>query len=43
VTSIDRFPVGDGAIGPVTRHLRQDYFDVVRGLVPDHPEWRARL
>ena len=43
VTSIDRFPVGDGTIGPVTRHLRQDYFDLVRGLVPDHPEWRTRL
>lgn len=41
VTSIDRMKVGDGSIGPVTRRLRRRYFDVVRGLVPDHPEWRT--
>lgn len=43
VTSIDKLPVGDGRIGPVTTMLRQRYFDVVRGNVPDHPEWRTEV
>jgi len=41
VTAIDRLPVGDGTVGPMTSQLRQDYFEIVRGLVPDHPEWRT--
>ncbi len=41
VTSIDKLPVGDGKPGPITALLRQCYFDVVRGNVPDHPEWRT--
>ena len=41
VTAIDKLPVGDGRPGPVTAMLRQCYFDVVRGKVPDHPEWRT--
>ena len=43
VTSIDRLPVGDGRIGPVTERLRRRYFDVVRGRVPDHANWRTRI
>ena len=41
VTSIDKLPVGQGKPGPITAMLRQCYFDVVRGNVPDHPEWRT--
>jgi branched-chain amino acid aminotransferase len=41
VTSIDRMKVADGGIGPITQRLRKRYFDVVRGLLPDHPEWRT--
>lgn len=41
VASIDRLPVGDGSVGPITRKLRQRYFDVVRGLTPDHAQWRT--
>lgn len=41
VTAIDRLPVGDGKPGPLTLRLRQRYFEVVRGLVPDHPQWRT--
>jgi branched-chain amino acid aminotransferase len=41
VTSIDRMPVGDGRPGAVTRQLMQRYFDIVRGRVPDHAEWRT--
>ncbi len=43
VTSIDRLPVGDGAVGPLTQQLREDYFSIVRGTVPDHPEWRTLI
>jgi branched-chain amino acid aminotransferase len=41
VTAIDKLPVGDGTIGPITQQLRQDYFDIVRGVCEDHPEWRT--
>jgi len=43
VTSIDRLPVGDGTVGPVTRQLSQDYCNIVRGALPDHPEWRTLI
>ncbi len=32
---------GDGKSGQTTTMLRQCYFDVVRGNVPDHAEWRT--
>ncbi|CAN5729048.1 branched-chain amino acid transaminase [soil metagenome] len=41
VASIDRLAVGDGSVGPLTRKLRQRYFEVVRGLTPDHAGWRT--
>ncbi|MEZ5653107.1 MAG: aminotransferase class IV [Burkholderiaceae bacterium] len=43
VTSIDRLPVGDGVIGPVTRALMTRYTEVVRGLTDDHAEWRTAV
>ena len=43
VTSIDRLPVGNGNVGSLTRQLREDYFSIVRGTVPDHPEWRTLI
>lgn len=43
VTSIDRLPVGDGEVGPLTKTLREDYFNIVRGIVSDHPEWRTLI
>jgi branched-chain amino acid aminotransferase len=39
VTKIDRLPVGDGAVGPVTRRMQGLYYDVVRGVTPDRHEW----
>ena len=41
VTSIDRLPVGDGRVGPITEKIRDDYFALVRGEIDDHPEWRT--
>jgi branched-chain amino acid aminotransferase len=39
ITSVDRYPVGEGAIGPVTRKAQQIYQDVVRGRVPKYKQW----
>jgi branched-chain amino acid aminotransferase len=39
ITSVDRFPVGDGTIGPVTQRLRQLYHDAVRGRLPQYRRW----
>ena len=41
ITSVDRFPLGDGTIGPVTRQIRKLYHDVVRGSVPKYKHWLA--
>jgi branched-chain amino acid aminotransferase len=39
ITSVDRYPVGDGTIGPVTRKIRQIYQDVIRGRMPKYKHW----
>jgi len=39
ITSVDRYPVGDGGIGPLTRRIRQIYQDVIRGRVPKYKHW----
>jgi branched-chain amino acid aminotransferase len=40
VTSIDKLPVGDGAVGPLTKRLQDAYFNVCHGTTGAHPEWR---
>jgi branched-chain amino acid aminotransferase len=39
VIKIDRLPVGDGTIGPITKQMQKIYFDAVRGLTPDTHGW----
>ena len=39
ITRVDHRPVGSGKIGDMTAHLRQMYFNVVRGRVPKYREW----
>ncbi len=39
VRSVDRRPVGDGAIGPLTRCLSEHFEAVVRGRVPERADW----
>jgi branched-chain amino acid aminotransferase len=41
VTSVDRFPVGAGAVGPITAAISKAYLSLVRGLDSRHPEWRT--
>ncbi len=39
VVRVDHRPVGDGAIGPLTRRLLQLYFDATRGRLPAYRRW----
>jgi branched-chain amino acid aminotransferase len=43
VVSVDRLPVGTGAVGPYTRQMTDCYHDLVRGNDPGHPEWRTSV
>jgi branched-chain amino acid aminotransferase len=39
VVEIDHRPVGNGEVGPITRHIAQLYFDTVRGKLPAYSDW----
>jgi branched-chain amino acid aminotransferase len=41
ITSVDRLPVGDGAVGRLTKRLQSLYFAVAKGESALHPEWRT--
>jgi branched-chain amino acid aminotransferase len=43
ILSIDRFPLGNGEVGPITRKLSKAYMDLVRGIDKRHPEWRTPI
>jgi branched-chain amino acid aminotransferase len=39
IASVDRRPIGAGKMGPITTQLRDLYFEVVRGNVPQYCDW----
>jgi branched-chain amino acid aminotransferase len=39
VTAVDRLPVGNGEVGPVTKAIQQAFFGIVKGDVPDRHGW----
>jgi branched-chain amino acid aminotransferase len=41
ILSIDKFPLGDGKVGPITQRLTRAYMDIVRGVDARFPEWRT--
>jgi branched-chain amino acid aminotransferase len=41
IVSIDKFPLGDGKVGPITQRLLRAYMDIVRGVDKRFPEWRT--
>jgi branched-chain amino acid aminotransferase len=43
IVSIDRFPLGDGRVGPLTQRLSSAYMDLVRGVDKSHAEWRTAV
>ncbi len=43
IVSVDRLPVGDGQLGPITQGIEGLYHDLVRGIDPRYPEWRTEV
>ena len=43
ILSVDRLPIGDGTVGPLTQTIYKTYFDIVRGVSPRHAEWRTPM
>jgi len=39
ITTIDRLPVGNAKVGPVTRRLQEAFFDVIEGRTRDRYGW----
>ena len=39
VREVDNRPIGEGAVGPVTKKLQDRFFDIVRGSDATHGEW----
>ena len=39
VLSVDRHVLGDGAAGPITRTMRDQFFGIVKGRLPDRHGW----
>ena len=37
ITSIDRFPLGDGEVGPMTQQILEAYLNLVRGWIVAMP------
>lgn len=41
IRSLDRLPIGNGEVGPITTKLHQAFLAVARGAVPDRHGWRT--
>jgi branched-chain amino acid aminotransferase len=39
IRSIDRYKIGDGRRGPVTRKIQDEFFALVEGRKPDRHGW----
>ena len=39
VTEVDHRAVGSGGVGPISRVIRERYFDAVRGRLPEYRHW----
>ena len=39
VGSLDRRPIGEGGVGPITTKLRDAYGEVIKGDNPDYIRW----
>jgi branched-chain amino acid aminotransferase len=43
IVSIDKFQLGDGRPGPLTRRLSKAYLELVRGIDKSHADWRTAI
>jgi branched-chain amino acid aminotransferase len=41
ILSIDKFKLNEGQVGPLTKKIQKLFLQIVRGEIPDHPEWRT--
>jgi branched-chain amino acid aminotransferase len=41
ITSVDRFAVGEGKVGPITKEIEALYHSIVRGEHVDYADWRS--
>ena len=41
IISIDGIPLGQGKVGPTTKTIQKEYFDIVRGIDTSYPQWRT--
>ncbi|WP_213804017.1 branched-chain amino acid transaminase [Granulicella sp. dw_53] len=39
LSSVDRIPIGDGSMGPITKALYNEFTGIVNGLLPDRHNW----
>ena len=39
IIEVDRRPVGSGSVGPITKRVKDRYFDAVRGNLPAYAHW----
>ncbi len=39
ILSIDRYPLGDGAVGPITKKIQDLYFEITKGKVAKYRHW----
>jgi branched-chain amino acid aminotransferase len=39
IRSVDKIQVGAGGRGPITKAIQQEFFDIIRGEVPDRHNW----
>jgi branched-chain amino acid aminotransferase len=39
ITTIDRIPVGNGTVGPVTKQIQEAFFDIIEGRARDRYGW----
>jgi len=39
IRSVDKIRVGDGKIGPITRRIKNEFFGIVEGTLPDRHKW----
>jgi branched-chain amino acid aminotransferase len=39
IRSVDKISVGQGAVGPITKSIQQEFYGIVRGEKPDRYQW----
>ncbi len=43
IIAIDRYEIGNGKVGDITKSLYKEYLDIVSGATERYPEWRTEI